>query len=721
MIPSKRGRWAIFLCILPGALCLVLGCGGATPTTRPVAGGKSGSEDPLESARETFRKANDAPTFREALHLVNAHLSRDAEASARLQKIKEEQDRALPPQRLREVFGLEPDELEYLELTTFQPLDAHYLVQACELRDAARALPVQQLPRLQQAELAFAWVMRQVMLRESNDDLVPPHYVLLSGQGTARERALVFLGLLQQLNLDGCLIAVPGDAPNRPRFWAAGVLIEDKGKGDIYLFDTRLGLPLPGPGGKGIATLAQVKAQPELLRQLTVDKESPYDITPEQARGAEVYPACPLSALAPRMKLLADLLSTFDRVQLAIDPASLLDRLETAAKSKVRSLNQPTTPARALGRFMPAEEGGVDKTAKAQRYVQQTLPSAAVVRSLRDLRLLEELPAPAAQQLLHFADVLYGKYVVIPHDYLVRGRLDETTRRLVQTLTILREFDDALLPDAEFVRDVAQWRERAKKAYVDVIRQVPDAQRAMEALWYEDQHLQMLLAPTADERERQKTPKKTLTFIVVRSVADPLRNDASYLLALCWQEKAERLETQRLRHARQGKDDERANAWLNAQDWCRKYAGQYPFSTASINGRLGRLNDFRNPMELIQAVPAWERLFRELRAGFHARLLQARGLEASGKTGARALLQSLAADLSALRKDAELTQALGVAMSRAEGLKNAVVRQGGPEALLGDLHSRLADLERDLGPGGSFGWMRATALYRLSTHSASAQ
>jgi hypothetical protein len=711
MTRRKRGRWAIALCLFPLTLGLLAGCGSSPPATRAGAATADRGEDPLEGARDVLRKATDAAAYRDALQLINAHLGRDTEASAHLQKIKDQRDRTLPPARLREVFGLDPDEVEEIEAVNFRPLDAQHVAQAFELRDAARALQLQELPKLKQAELAFQWVMRQVLLQVRDDELLPPQPVLHAGQGTAHERALVFLALLQQLNLDGCMIAVPGAVPDQVYFWVPGVLIAESGRRDIYLFDARLGLPLPGPGGKGIATLDQLRKQPELLRPLTGDPEAPYDITPQQARKAEVYLVCPLSALAPRMKFLEDLLASFDRVKLAVDPGLLLERFQAAAGGRVHVWNgagkpgrpAPNTPTRALRQFVSVEEGGLDRTGKAQRFQRDTLPLAAVTRTLRDLRLGDELqPLVARVQLQSLAANLYVKYAVTPHDYLLRGRLDETTRRLVRGLAILDEFNEAHLPEAEFLREVARWREqRVKPAYLD------GTQKALDALWSEDQHLLALIAPTADEGERQKLSKKVLTFIIVRSVAAPLRRDASYLLALCWQEKAERLQAQRERHRPGGKEDARAtqralDAWLNVQGWWQKYADHYPFNRATVKKRLAGVANLWRSGAFILAVGLWEQEIHDWRAGFHARLLQADGLEKSGMTAAaRTLLQGLAVDLGALPKDTDLKTALAGARGQAE-------RQQ-----LGDLPARLRNLERELGSDGSFAWMRATALYRL--------
>ena len=44
----------------------------------------------------------------------------------------------------------------------------------------------------------------------------------------------------------------------RAQEWLPAVLLDKQ----LYLFDTELGLPVPGPGGQGIATLAQVRGGP---------------------------------------------------------------------------------------------------------------------------------------------------------------------------------------------------------------------------------------------------------------------------------------------------------------------------------------------------------------------------------------------------------------------------------------------------------------------------
>src|SRR5262249_24117026 len=229
--------------------------------------------------------------------------------------------------RLRDLCGLDAAELEEVESVSFRPLGAHHLDLCFLLRGTAQALQVQGLPPQQQAAAALEWVTRQVALQEHDADLLPPQAVLRRGHGSARERALVFLALLPQLGLDGCLVVCPG-AKGRPAVWLCGTLVTardagGKASGELCLFDPRLGVPLPGPGGQGIATLAQLKSQPDILRPLAADDKAPYDLTPEQAGRAEAYMACPLPALSKRMAYLEGVLSEGHRVRLALDPDRL--------------------------------------------------------------------------------------------------------------------------------------------------------------------------------------------------------------------------------------------------------------------------------------------------------------------------------------------------------------------------------------------------------------
>ncbi len=100
-----------------------------------------------------------------------------------------------------------------------------------------------------------------------------PWQTLLYGRGDAWQRARIFILLCRQQQIDAVMLAFddPRASP-RPRPWLPAVLIDDQ----LYLFDTELGLPIRGPNGSGIATLAQVRQDPGLLRSLDVGQDARY-------------------------------------------------------------------------------------------------------------------------------------------------------------------------------------------------------------------------------------------------------------------------------------------------------------------------------------------------------------------------------------------------------------------------------------------------------------
>ena len=110
----------------------------------------------------------------------------------------------------REWFGLDDGELAEVQRDSFTPLDAHHLDLCLLLQDAVRSLRLDRLAPREQARACFDWVMRQVQLRDRAGDALPPDFVLRRGWGTALERAQIFLAVLQQLSIDGCMLAVPG-------------------------------------------------------------------------------------------------------------------------------------------------------------------------------------------------------------------------------------------------------------------------------------------------------------------------------------------------------------------------------------------------------------------------------------------------------------------------------------------------------------------------------
>src|SRR5262249_26725156 len=234
--------------------------GGGPPPPPPE---KQRPDDPLRTAREALSKAGDLTTCREALTQVNLMLNRPLASGAARPDI--------PPvaEWIRPRFDLRDAEWAEINSESFTLLDGHHLEAAFLFRDVALSFTrdgvLDNASPLRRAELAFDWAVRQVRLpegRDSDADPLPLDFVLRRGRGSAEERALVFVALLQQLDLPGCLIALREPLAAGFQIWACGALI---GR-DIYLFDPRMGIPIPGPGGVGVATLTEAQNKPELLK-----------------------------------------------------------------------------------------------------------------------------------------------------------------------------------------------------------------------------------------------------------------------------------------------------------------------------------------------------------------------------------------------------------------------------------------------------------------------
>jgi hypothetical protein len=693
-IPKPRTQPTLLLF----ASLLAVGCGGpAAVSTHKEADASQVSQDPLESITEQLRRADDPVGCREALRVADSALEQDPEGKEKVAR------GAAALRALQDQLGLSADEVEEATAAGFQPLDAHHVYLCLLLRDAAESLRLQGLSPLKQAERAFAWVVRQVVLRSPRDDvLVPPEVVLQLGEGSAEERALVFLALLQQLDLDGCMLALPGTEGSPERAWIPGVVLTEHEQPEIYLFDTRLGVPVPDPGGRGVATLRQVQKDPELLARLSADKEHPYDVSAEQARRAEPRLVVPLTALAPRIRYLEDRLAKRDGVRLAADPAALLKHLAAAAGGKVGVWNRqrqaggppPWTPTRALRLFLPPAEGGVDQGERWRREQRaQLFWSPLIVHHYRQLKAFDDLPPEARDRLRALADRLFLKYILVPHARLTRGLPEDATKSLVRIEAVVQDFRQAPMSKDGLDRAIAGWRAQIKEAYLRLAHKEPDGQARVNALWNEDQYLLYLTDPSEEEAP-PRLNRSILSFLVLKAAGGPLRDEALFLLGLAWQERA----------AGQQAGGDTA-AWGNAEGLSREYAENYSLSPATVRERVQtvlahwRWQEFN--MEI--ALALWDCLFHDLRRAATARLFQAHALEAMGKEGqARQVLRQLAAEVAALPKEAGLHAALVECDQRLQQL---------PTAQQDVWRPRLQRCQRELEPGGGLYWLGQSARY----------
>jgi hypothetical protein len=481
---------------------------------------------------------------------------------------------------LKQHFQLRPDEWAEINSGTFTLLDGHYADECFLLRDVAASFaPEELLPAsepLRRAEAAFAWVVRQVRLTESREGLTDPMpvaFVLRRGHGTSLERALVFLSLLQQFDVPGCLVGVPDATPGKFRPWACGVVVGS----ELYLFDPRMGLPVPGAKGKGIATLAAAQSQPEILNQLALDKDTRYDVTPEQAGKAKLFVACPLSALAPRMRSLERILQDPDvsapriSVRLGVDAASLFNQLARVQGKAAPAVEAWPSAGRALHGLLPTEEGGTDKT---QRWVLArfgVIPMQAFPRELsRDLGRIYQMTVEKFGSA--FLNLLLEPRQ--PRDHVLRGRYADASRDLTQMRQEILRQKAKLEASTDVRSEVAQ----ALRNVIDAQAELQRAERQAGANAAQD-------AAANEARERLEAAWKKgrgwLDILVEGSAAGPLGAEVNYQLALCKHEQAERLQLRLEQAARSGKQmtkseqDEVARAWRTAGEWWATYLQEY--------------------------------------------------------------------------------------------------------------------------------------------------
>lgn len=610
----------------------------ATPTKTTTRTETKSEDDALETAREALIKKADLAACKGAVQQLNLYLSRRPEQKPRL---LDDNERKL----LDSDYQLQPDEIAEVNSTAFTLLDAHHLDQCILLRDAVRSLELEGSPPLEQATAGFAWVNRQVRLAEGAGEPSPPQFVLHRGSGTGLERSLVFLSLLDQIGLDGCMVVFPADAEGEKGYrWNIGVLIDK----DVFLFDSRIGMPIPGPLGQGVATLAQARSDANVFGQLTIaNSQHPYDITHAQAGKAEILLTGSLSALAPRMRFLQDVLSSTSKIRLGIDSAARLDKFRSALQGqniKIGIWNRSvdaSPPTTLLRNFLAPEEGGIDSL---HPYSVRSLIGFAAQDDGTPLPLFRkkffeyqlapwtELP-PSIRQLPwtvpigrlpreFFTQLFVGFYMSprMPRDLIVHGRYDEAIQWLTENQDRLEREKKALRVEAQIQAQIAEWFAAARQAQADYLA------AQSRAAGGDSSALAALKAAEANLTDMWRQGEKPLSFLLHEAMNVPMGSENAYFLAICKHEQAERLDARLRRNGVKPTAAEEAmvrDAWRNAAGLWETYENTYDFMPFSAAART-----------------------------LHARAL----LALDDPTSARSLLENTSGRLSNLEKTARIYQ-----------------------------------------------------------------
>ncbi len=215
-------------------------------------------------------------------------------------------------------------------------------------------LDTQQSKKLAHALVLFDWTVRNIHLlpeleptdeeieqQRLSDDENPigagvrftgtqryPWQTLILGRGDYVDRAKIFMMLAREAGLNVAMLTTGEN--EKP--WAVGVVVGTQ----YYLFDTKLGLPIPNSTPGQIATLGQLKEKPELLTALNLTLEESlaentrYWVTEKDlssSLSAQVY-VVPES-LSQRMIGLENSLVGEYRLALGAFPSRQLEKLPT--------------------------------------------------------------------------------------------------------------------------------------------------------------------------------------------------------------------------------------------------------------------------------------------------------------------------------------------------------------------------------------------------------
>ncbi|QEH35617.1 hypothetical protein OJF2_41700 [Aquisphaera giovannonii] len=226
---------------------------------------------------------------------------------------------------------------------------------------------------LERARRVFDWMVEQVQLvpagwlgsRQLPQVPARPYDVLLRGMATESEgfwseRAWLFMELCRQLNIDVGLLTYTRGNVLKPRIqagpgadqadsqqvipWVCAALVDDK----AYLFDARLGMAIPGPGGRGVATLADALADPSILERMDLPGQHSYGTS----RASLISSPTKIGVLmdssqgffSPKMKLLQGELVGKNRTVLYRNPAQQRDHFAKVLGDRLGEVRLWSTP-----------------------------------------------------------------------------------------------------------------------------------------------------------------------------------------------------------------------------------------------------------------------------------------------------------------------------------------------------------------------------------------
>ncbi len=344
---------------------------------------------------------------------------------------------------------------------------------------------------LTRARRVFEWIVEQIQLvppgslgsNQASQVYARPFDLLLRGMGTESqgywaERSWMFMAFCRQLGIDVGLLtyskgnvveplipkaagvagAMPpalGGAANRPPIiWICAALIGD----EAYLFDARVGLPIPGPGGEGVATLKQAMSDPAILERMNLPGLSAYETSRASLLASPTKIGVLLDSsqgyFTPKMKMLQAELSGNNRTILYRDPVEERDRFAKALGDRLGEVELWTLPLEVETRLF-TDPQFVTATQQSLFFFRGEMPLLyARVKHLRGelaeavsdyvsfrfseaATLVTDKDALIPRQVQEGLDVYATYYLALAH--LERENLDQAELMFRKTLEMLPE------------------------------------------------------------------------------------------------------------------------------------------------------------------------------------------------------------------------------------------------------------------------------------------
>jgi len=280
---------------------------------------------------------------------------------------------------LSEELRNQPD-VKKLGAIQFQiPDDGWFLQEAVWLRDISKQARADQFQDQEVAKRLFDWTVRNIQLEPDGKPGAirhRPFETILYGRGTAIERAWVFLLLARQQGLNVVMLGIADADGKNVRPWLPALVLD----GQLYLYDTRLGLPIPGAEPSSVATLAQVVEDDGLLRKLDLDAEHPYWVKADDLKHVVALVEGSPASLSRRMALVESRLAGKAKMRLVAQPGTLAEEIKKLPHvTDVRLWPLPFEVALDKARRTPAEE----QAAANEMVLFKAFPELKVGRALQ--------------------------------------------------------------------------------------------------------------------------------------------------------------------------------------------------------------------------------------------------------------------------------------------------------------------------------------------------